>query len=304
MIIREGATKEPVRIKINDLSKMVVIDAENNCIIETPEEETTTTEKKEGKTMTTTNNNTINTTTAAEKTFPRLFAEIGANYERRTADLFTYIEKGYMPSWSEANRNNPDRGLKQYSTARRWEQYTDGSITREKAVELAKRRATAEIEKSRAAKYARIEAAAAARPISDASITVDWVKSRTWGANPTARMVEIGNGVQTGHASGCGYDKESAAIAEAMNANPAALRVLYELAEAALTRGESPKSKTACSGYSWGGCIGYGAGYDVLPYWEGGVGSSCFWSILEKAGFTVRHAGSGKMYDCWTLYRA
>ena len=261
---------------------------------------TTTTEKKEDETMTTTNTNT----TRAADVFPLLYAEIGANYDRRTLDLFHYIERGYMPSWSAEHQTDPDRGLKQYSTPRRWEQYQTGDITREKAVELAKRRAVAEVEKSRAAKLARIESAAVAPVLSSASITVEWAKSRTWGANPTAELLNMGNGRTTGHASGCGYDKESAAIAEAMNADPSALRILYELGEAALSRGEDPRSKTACTGYHWGGCIGYGAGYDVLPYWEGGVGSSCFWSILEKAGYTVRHAGGGKMFDCWTLYRA
>ena len=247
---------------------------------------------------------TTNINTRAAEIFPRLYAEIGANYNRRTADLFQYIEVGYMPTWNPEHQSDPDRGLKQYSTPRRWEQYQNGEITREKAIEFAKRRAVAEIEKSRAAKLARIESAAAAPVIDSASVSVTWAKSRTWGANPTAELLD-GHSVRTmGHASGCGYDKESAAIAEAMNANPSALRILYELGEKALERGESPKSKTAVSGYHWSNCIGYGAGYDVLPYFEGGVGSDCFWSILQKAGYTVRHAGSGKMFDCWTFYRA
>ena len=252
--------------------------------------------EKEDQTMTTTK-------TTAAAIFPRLYAEIGANYDRRTADLFHYIEYGFMPSWSAEHQNDPERGLKQYSTARRWEQYQRGEITREQAERYAKRRAVAEVEKYRAAKLARIESAAAAPVIDSASISVTWAKSRTWGANPTAELLDGNNVRTTGHASGCGYDKESAAIAEAMNSNPSALRVLYELGEKALERGESPKSNTACGGYHWGGCIGYGAGYDVLPYFEGGVGSDCFWSILQKAGYTVRHAGGGKMFDCWTLYR-
>lgn len=262
----------------------------------------TTTEKKEDKTMITTTTN--NTTTAAEQTFPRLLAEIDANYDRLTADTFHYIRRGWFPSWANEHHNDPDRGIKQYSTARRWEQYKTGEITREKAIELAERRAVNEIEKNRAKKIARLETAANALRISSASVTVEWAKSRTWGANPTAELLNLGDGRTVGHASGCGYDKESAAIAEAMNASPAALRVLYELGEAALKRGESPRSTSACSGYHWGTCIGYGAGYDVLPYWEGGVGASCFWKILEKAGYTVRHAGSGKRFDCYTFYIA
>ena len=265
---------------------------------EEPTNTTTNDNTKEDETMNTTTN------TTASAIFPHLYAEIGANYDKRTSDLFHYIERGYMPSWAAEHQTDPDRGLKQYSTARRWEQYQRGEITREQAERYAKRRAIAEVEKYRAAKLARIESAAAAPVLDSASVSVTWAKSRTWGANPTAELLDGRSVCTTGHASGCGYDKESSAIAEAMNNNPSALRVLYELGEKALERGESPKSKTACSGYSWGNCIGYGAGYDVLPYYEGGVGSDCFWSILNKAGYTVRHAGSGKMYDCWTFYRA
>ena len=67
--------------------------------------------------MTTTNN-----TTAAAQTFPRLLAEINANYDRLTADTFHYIRLGWFPSWANEHHNDPDRGLKQHSTARRWEQ--------------------------------------------------------------------------------------------------------------------------------------------------------------------------------------
>ena len=274
-----------------------------NTIDSTTTEDTTNTtnEQKEDETM----NTTTNTTPApVVDLFPRLYDEIGANYDRVTADTFHLIEKGYMPHWSAEHNTDPNRGLKQYSTPRRWEQYKAGEITREKAVELAKGRALKEIDKNRAAKIALLESAAVAPVLSSASITVEWAKSRTWGANPTAELLNIGNGRTTGHASGCGYDKESAAIAEAMNADPSALRILYELGEAALERGEDPHSKTACTGYSWGSVIGYASGYSVLPYWEGGCGSDCFWTILEKAGYTVRHSGSGKMFDCWTFYRA
>lgn len=260
---------------------------------------TTTNEQKEDETMNTTTN-----TTPAAAIFPRLYNEIGAAYAKTLSDTFHMIEVGYMPHWSTENRTNPDYGLKQYSTPRRWEQYKAGEITREKAVELAKGRAKKEIENNRAAKIARLEAAAAAPVLSSASVSVTWAKSRTWGANPTAELLDDLLNSTTGHASGCGYDKESAAIAEALNSNPSALRILYELGEAALTRGESPRSETACTGYHWGTCIGYASGYSVLPYWEGGCGSDCFWTILEKAGYTVRHSGSGRMFDCWTFYRS
>jgi hypothetical protein len=244
------------------------------------------------------NTNTTNTTPAAVK-FPHLWAEIEAETEQRTADTLHYISAGWFPSWAIEHHNDPDRGLKQHSTARRWEQYQNGEITREKAVELASRRAVKEIEKRKAEKLGQLEAAANAPALVDMSINVTWARSRTWGYNPTAEV--WAHGRTTGHASGCGYDKQSTAVAEALNLNPSALRVLYELGEEAMSQGESPRSKTACTGYHWGSLIGYGSGYGVLPYFEGGVGVNCFWSIFKKAGFDVKCAGSGKTFDVYTV---
>ena len=39
-----------------------------------------------------------------------------------------------------------------------------------------------------------------------------WVRSRTWGSNPNVQH----HGTTIGRASGCGYDKESAALADAL----------------------------------------------------------------------------------------
>ena len=47
-------------------------------------------------------------------------------------------------------------------------------------------------------------------------IRVDWNKSRTWGYNPSVEAWTTGSYYETGKASGCGYDKESAAIGEAL----------------------------------------------------------------------------------------
>lgn len=100
-------------------------------------------------------------------------------------------------------------------------------------------------------------------------------------------------GTFTGTASGCGYDKESAAIAEALNQCDSVLQLLYTYKENALAAGESDESKAASYGRSNGSIIGYGAGYGAIPYFEGGAGVSCFWSILKKCGFEVRgHHGT------------
>lgn len=222
---------------------------------------------------------------------------------KRQYDLISYIHKGYFESWAPEHRNDADRGIKAYSTDLRWKQYQDGKISREKAVEYAIKRAENETLQALYKNVEKLNAAAAAEGFSWARISVEWKRSRTWGANPTAKLIMAGSRT-TGSASGCGYDKESAAIAEALNENPAALAMLYDLAEKALCEGKSPASKTACTGFNWSNALPYGSGYTVLPYFEGGVGSSCYWEMFKQAGYIARCVGSGKMYDCYEVKEA
>lgn len=102
-------------------------------------------------------------------------------------------------------------------------------------------------------------------------IKVDWTRSRTWGY--TAKASD-----NFGHvsdvASGCGYDKASTATAGVLNQILPILKRLYlaKDKEAAKANHEA---------------LGYGSGYGVLPYFEGGVGVSCHVDILKRLGYSV-----------------
>lgn len=237
-----------------------------------------------------------------EKTmFENLEKAIEAQTTEKLEICRFYIENGYCPSWAIEHRTNPDRGLKEYSTPAKWEAYQAGTLAREKAVEIAVKRGTRNIMKWKERQIEKLHTAAAAPTLADVDISVEWKRNSTWGANPTADVRTV-DGWFTGHASGCGYDKESAAVAEALNQSAAVRKVLYTLAENALQNGKS-FSRFANGNVSWGDVIGYGSGYAVLPYFEGGVGVSCFWSILKNAGYEIRHVSNGKMYDCYFVSR-
>lgn len=218
------------------------------------------------------------------KQFAMIEKRITEEAEKLTADTAFYIENGYFPTWAEEHRTDPDRGLKANSTATRWEQYQAGTISREKAVELATKRATKDINKKTAAKLAQLERVANAANLTFISISVDWVRSKTWGYNPRVE-VRTNTGTYYGTASGCGYDKESTAIADAFNRCDSILKALYQLKENGLRAGKTDTSRTACTGVDNRNICGYGSGYSVLPYFESGVGASCFWSILKDCGY-------------------
>ena len=127
---------------------------------------------------------------------------------------------------------------------------------------------------------------AQAEPVNYIRVHVDWVNSRTWGSNPHAELWTT-DGYYTGRASGCGYDKLSAATAEAFNQSKGLLKYLYNKWEKALR-----KEKTA----TLRSVLGYGSGYS-RPYFEGGVGYSCHHSILQGLGF-VGTWNEGRSWDC------
>lgn len=204
-----------------------------------------------------------------------------------------YIMNGYT--------GNNDAGLKRYLTETRWNQYQAGTITRKEAIPYAVKRMEKEIDKETAKKLARLERIEKASDINYIRVAIEWNRSRVWGSNPSVEVfTDAYNGYTRGSASGCGYDKESAAVAEAFNNNDEVLKILYTLKEKALRAGKKDTSQTACTGVNNEACIGYGAGYTVLPYFEGGVGVSCFWRILEKAGFE-ESGDHGKNFDVYRI---
>lgn len=191
--------------------------------------------------------------------------------------------------------------LRDWTTELRAKQVLNGEITVEKFLELAHKKAEKTIAKRMEQAKELLDTVGSADDVQDIKISVDWTRSRTWGANPHASVEIKTQGVDGNHwysykgtASGCGYDKESTAIAEALNQSMAVLKLLYDAKEKALVGGEENATNNRAT-------LGYGSGYGALPRFEGGVGTNCFASILERLGFTWEHIAWGKSYD---VYRA
>lgn len=125
---------------------------------------------------------------------------------------------------------------------------------------------------------------AQAKDLKELYINVEWARSRVWGMNPHAEI--WGNGYFTGSASGCGYDKLSSAVAEALNKNYSALKLIYNLYEKELRKNPNATPHS----------VNYGMGY-LYPYYEGGVGYSCFSQIFKKAGAKVNEHRATKTSD-------
>ena len=188
--------------------------------------------------------------------------------EKRKAEMTAYI----------CNEESTD-SLRCNSTETRWNQFIKGLITREQANEYALKRAFKAIDATTKKALEKIARAQGAAAVAAVDVFVEWHKSRTWGYNPTAYItVRDTDGriyEATGTASGCGYDKESAAVADALNNIDCIKKMLFDCKEAAILSGKGTSSHA---------CISYGAGYGVLPYFEGGVGMIAHEQIFRSCG--------------------
>lgn len=121
----------------------------------------------------------------------------------------------------------------------------------------------------------RLAAAKSAHDVDEFTVTVEWVKSRTWGENPHATVYGR-NSITKDFASGCGYDKESAAIAGAFNDNPEVMRILYKHLE------------------NNGNDFPYGVHvYGGLVTFDGGCGVSTFYNIFDACGYEFKQVVNG-----------
>ncbi len=140
--------------------------------------------------------------------------------------------------------------------------------------------------------FARMNEIFVAPKLISIDISVEWKSNRTWGANPTAtanvNAVHSWNRYESGSIGGCGYDKCSTAVARAINQALPVLKMLYDIKE----KHAKLKNQEVFS---------YGSGYGILPYFEGGVGVSCYPDIFKKCGYLFRNTGSGKMFDVYTV---
>lgn len=194
--------------------------------------------------------------------------------------MFENLKKAIDRSEEEQAEKAYKRACCEYSALRKlltdnqWEKYKSGTLSREKSIELARKKAAREAKKNADRLRERLTAAECANLPADVLLVIRWVRNSTWGWNPHAELFFDGM-TFTGRASGCGYDKASAAMAEALNACPEIMRALYAKDD------ERPEGVTR---RDW---IGYGSGYGVLPAFEGGVGVRTLCEVLRTCGFSV-----------------
>lgn len=222
--------------------------------------------------------------------------EIIEDSEREKNKIAFYIENGYCKTWDERYFAINDNGIQEYATDTRWLQYQVGIISRDEAVKFATARANRRIDKQTRAMLAEADRIATAKIMRGFVIGVDWAKNRTWGWNPHV-SISVDSKIYQGHASGWGYDKESAAVADALNSCDSILKLLCDYKEMALAAGASDEDESCCTRRNNRAILGYGTGVQPIPKFEAGVGVRCFWSALKKCGYVLTSDCESKSRD-------
>lgn len=221
--------------------------------------------------------------------FENLRNAVNAHYNQQAAEFAAKLETitaaEALKTWYYSDRMTP-AALEMVKAAAVADQ--DATIPEAARAKMIKRYNN-ENEKNRARYLEKLDRAEAAEPLEGAAIVVDWTRSRTWGWNPTATVTCNGNyNRQTkDSASGCGYDKQSAAICGAFNKNPSIMRALYEHAE------QGKKFPYSVNTYAG------------IPYFDGGCGVSCNYSVFEAMGYKftdIAHSRHGA--DVYSITRA
>ena len=178
---------------------------------------------------------------------------------------------------------------KEKLTSRQLKKYQMGELTEKQIKELVKNKIIKEYEKRQEKNIKKVNTIKEAdENIKNINIAINWVKNKTWGYNPRATIIDDLGNTTEGSASGCGYDKESASISEALNKNNDILKLLYIAKNKKMTFKNNNNHDL----------LGYGSGYGVLPYFEGGVGASSIMNIFRKLGYNVTeyHTNTSDFY--------
>ncbi len=211
--------------------------------------------------------------------------------EKLTRQVKKENKKELKKAISDLNKAKKDDFLNLWYYSEKLTKRQKEKLTKSEQKEILKNKIIKDYEKRLIKNLKRIDTIKNANNnIESITINVEWVRNQTWGYNPHATVYTNNGDITEGKASGCGYDKESTAIAEALNKNNDILKVLYIAKNKKMTLKNTNNHDI----------LGYGSGYGVLPYFEGGVGVSSLLNIFRKLNYNITEHHTEKS-DFYTI---
>ena len=197
-------------------------------------------------------------------------------------NLFNVLEK--------LNKENKERTIKaiekqdhtlnNYLTKLRQQQLKNGEITREEALKFATKKIEKVYKKQLEEDINKINDIMESEENFDEIYLQIQSKKNAYGYQYKCNLsADEGTNIIGTFTNGCGYDKLSSAISEVLNEYKPLLKMLYEVKESNINTNNRE-------------LLGYGSGYGLLPYFEGGVGISCYYKIFNSIGLQFKEINS------------
>ena len=173
-----------------------------------------------------------------------------------------------------------DHSLNNYLTKLKQQQLKNGEITREEALKFATKKIEKVYKKQLEEDINKINDIMESEENFDEIYLQIQSKKNAYGYQYKCNLsADEGTNIIGTFTNGCGYDKLSSAISEVLNEYKPLLKMLYEVKESNINTNNRE-------------LLGYGSGYGLLPYFEGGVGISCYYKIFNSIGLQFKEINS------------
>ena len=171
--------------------------------------------------------------------------------------------------------------LYRYTTELRKKQFKEGKIDMEKYKKCAITKMQKEFKKSLDKKIKEVEKVENNHKIFDTLYIQVQCKKTNFGYQYKATLSDTIEKIEGKYTGGWGYDKLSSAISEVLNEYLPLKELLYNYKEKYLFENKLIQADNR-------NIFGYGSGYGILPYFEGGVGVSSYYKIFNTIGLEFK----------------
>ena len=168
-----------------------------------------------------------------------------------------------------------------YTTNLRQEQFKEGKISMDKFKACAKTKMLKETKKQLDKELKELEKIENNHKLFDTLYIQIQSKKTSLGYQFKATLSDNIEKIEGKYTGGWGYDKLSSAIAEVLNEYLPLKELLYNYKEKYLFENKLIQADNH-------EILGYGSGYGILPYFEGGVGVSSYYKIFNTIGLEFK----------------
>ena len=197
-------------------------------------------------------------------------------------NLFNLLEKVNQENKERSLKaiEKQDHSLNNYLTKLRQEQLKNGEITREEALKFATKKIEKVYKKQLEEDINKINDIMESEENFDEIYLQIQSKKNAYGYQYKCDLsTNNGSEIKGSFTNGCGYDKLSTSVSSVLNEYKPLLKMLYQFKNNNVNTDNRK-------------LFGYGSGYGLLPYFEGGVGIDCYYKICDNIGLQFKKINS------------